>query len=439
MPPRPIFKTLLNRSWAVAWPMTLIMVFEFLITFADVYIAGQIGKEVQAAYGFVVQIYFIFTVLANALTVGTVSVVSRLCGERDNDTYASTLFSVVLTTTVLGIFLSLGGILLSPWVLEISNVPEVVKTYGRPLILIYAGGLLFHYVLINTNGILRACEGIKKSLATMALVCVTNISLNVFFVFFTPLGFRGIALSTAASVVLGAALNLYHLRMFLRKSHRYLKESIWKIIRIGWPTGLLQVLWQAGATALYLILGALPGDSVAIMAAFTNGYRVESLIYLPAFAFNMANAVIVGNFLGKKEREEAYRGGLTTAAMGTAIVSILTVAVILNARWVSALLSDNPTVITEGIGYLTIALISEPFMAWGVILAGGLNGAGDTRTTMAIVSSAVWGVRIPLALALGVGLSLGPEGVWWAMNASIFFQTFLITRRYVRRRWMDLD
>jgi Na+-driven multidrug efflux pump len=42
-----------SRSWQVAWPMTLIMFFEFLIGLTDVYVAGRISKEVQAAYDFV--------------------------------------------------------------------------------------------------------------------------------------------------------------------------------------------------------------------------------------------------------------------------------------------------------------------------------------------------------------------------------------------------
>ena len=71
-----------SRSWQVSWPMTLIMFFEFLIGLTDVYVAGKIGKEVQAAYGFVAQIYFISIVVANALTVGTVSVISRLFTDQ---------------------------------------------------------------------------------------------------------------------------------------------------------------------------------------------------------------------------------------------------------------------------------------------------------------------------------------------------------------------
>jgi hypothetical protein len=40
-----------SRSWELAWPVTLVMFFEFLISPTDVYVAGRISKEVQAVYG----------------------------------------------------------------------------------------------------------------------------------------------------------------------------------------------------------------------------------------------------------------------------------------------------------------------------------------------------------------------------------------------------
>ena len=78
------FGSYLSRSWSVDWPMTLIMLFEFLIGLTDIYIAGRIGKEVQATYGFAVQLYMTFIILANALTVGT-AVVSRLFTSRTRE------------------------------------------------------------------------------------------------------------------------------------------------------------------------------------------------------------------------------------------------------------------------------------------------------------------------------------------------------------------
>ena len=59
-----------NRSWSVAWPMILIMLFEFMIGLTDVFVSGRVGKEAQATYGYAIQLYFIFIVIANALRLG---------------------------------------------------------------------------------------------------------------------------------------------------------------------------------------------------------------------------------------------------------------------------------------------------------------------------------------------------------------------------------
>jgi len=426
----------LARSWSVSWPMTAIMFFEFLINLADVYIAGKIGKEVQASYGFVTQIYFMFIVIGNAFTVGAVSVLSRMCPEREGDTYAGAVASSVWTSFGFGIILGITGIMLSPKIISFLNVPEVVKKYGSPLISIYAAGIIFHYILINTNGLLRACKGIRSSLKTMALVALLNIGLNVLLVFKTPLGFRGIALSTAISVMIGSFINLWHLKKFLFPWRPFAGKIIKKVIQIGWPSGMLQVLWQLGSTTIFLILSALPANNVEIIAAFTNGYRIESVIFLPAFAFNMANAVVVGNLLGENKTRLAFRNGLLTAALGVGIVSLLAFLVWLNARPIVTLLSDNEIVIDFSLKYLYICLLVEPIMAWGVITSGGLNGAGDTRGVMIYVALSVWLVRVPFSYLTAIVLNLGAPGVWWSMNASIILQAILITNRYLKRRWL---
>ncbi len=429
-------RSFISRSWAISWPMTLIMFFEFLISLADVYIAGKISKEVQAAYGFVTQIYFIFTVIGNALTIGTVSVISRLCQDVEEQSYSRAVFSTVVSTTLAGFLLGVAGIFLTPMIFSFLNIPEVLKELGRPLAAIYAGGLIFHYILINTNGILRACKGIRKSLRTMAVVCVTNVGLNFFFVFYTPLGFKGIALSTAVSVGIGSLWNLWLIKDFLIQTKKVAFDVIKKVTSIGWPSGLLQIIWQTASMILFLILSALPENNIEIVAAFTNGLRIEAAIFLPAFAFNMSNAVVVGNLLGEKKSNDAYQAGIITAAIGVVVVSILTIIMLFNARIIASTLSQNGIVINETVKYLSICLISEPIMAWGVILSGGLNGAGDTKSVMIRVALSVWLVRIPLCYIFGVLLEFGAVAVWWSMNASLLVQAILISRRYFRKKWL---
>jgi Na+-driven multidrug efflux pump len=209
------------------------------------------------------------------------------------------------------------------------------------------------------------------------------------------------------------------------------------MMHIGWPIGLLQVLWQLASMALFLILSSLPKDRIEILAAFSTGLRIESAIYLSAFAFNLANAVIIGNLIGEKKKEEAFKSGMVTAFIGVMIITVMVVAVILNARWIAALLSENGRVIEEARRYLYISMLSEPIMAWGIILAGGLNGSGDTKSVMLMVALSVWFVRIPLCYLFVVWLGYGAVSVWWTMNLSQLVQAFLISRRYLSRRWLQ--
>lgn len=431
-------KSFISRSWSVSWPLTVIMFFEFLMGLTDVYIAGKVSKEIQATYGFVIQFYFVLIVIANALTVGTVSVVSRLFTSRNRNDLTQAIFSSLGATAGAGLVLAGGGFFLSPEIIPFVNIPEELKSLAVPFIKIYSVGLFFHYLLINSNGILRSCDRVKESLKTQALVCALNIGLNFFLVFYTPLGYRGIATATASSVLIGSLVNLWKVRSSMSGVGRFSINPAKKMIAIGWPIGMLQVLWQLSSMVLFLILSLLPQHRVEILAALTTGLRIESVIYLPVFGFNMANAVIVGNLLGEKRKEDALRSGFVTATIGVLVVTILVIAVILNARWIASFLSHNEIVIRESMKYIYISMISEPFMAWGIILGGGLNGAGDTRSVLIRVALSVWLVRIPLSYVFVVFFGSGPASVWWSMNISQFVQAFLMSKRYFDRKWLSL-
>ena len=267
--------------------MTLIMFFVFLIGIADVYVAGKIGKEMQAAYGLVSQIYFIFSIVAFALTVGTVSVVSRLFTSERRKEFLVAVDSSVAAACVCGAVIGVLSLLLSAALISALGVPTELKPLATVLMRIYSFGIFFNYLFIATNGVLRASGLIKKSLWTMVVVCVMNIILNFTLVFNTPLGFKGIAVATVLSTVTGCILNFVFLRHIMNQGLIFSAVMIKKILAIGWPAGVLQVLWQLAALVLFLILSTLPVNNIEVLAAFTNGLRIEAAIFLPAFAFNM--------------------------------------------------------------------------------------------------------------------------------------------------------
>jgi len=433
---KPEIKSFLRESWSMSWPMTLIMFFEFMTGLADVYIAGRVGKEIQAAYGFIIQLYFVFIIVGNALTVGAVSIISRLFAAGNKDDVTEAIYSTLSVTIVAGLVLGLGGLIFTSDIIVLLNIPPTLKPLAIPLGVIYSAGLLFHYILIQTNGILRACKMVRVSMKTMVIVCICNIGLAFFLVFNTSLGYKGIAVATAISVFIGSIINIFRMLRLMDGRRRFSKIVTKSVMNIGWPSGLAQVMWQVHSMAIFLILSSLPKNNVETLAALSAGLRIESAIFLPAFAFNMANAVVIGNYLGERRTEEAFKGGIITALIGVPIVIVLTLIVILNARWIAPILSHNETVIAETVRYLYINMLSEPFMAWAIILGGGLMGAGDTRGVMVLMGMSLWLVRVPLCYLFVAILGFGAASVWWTMNLSQLIMALLISRRYFSKKWL---
>ena len=431
-------KALVRDSWAVSWPMSLIMFFEFLIGITDIYIAGKFGAEVQAGYGIAFQLYFIFIIIGIALSVGLVSVISRLFTSDKQDEFITAVDSSIFLVVVSGIFFTIMGVLFSRHIINAMKMPDDVRRYAIPFLAIYSIGFVFDYLLMAANGILRACKMIKKSLYIMAIVCVINVILNFALALGTPLGFRGIATATVISLCIGSVLAMICVRKLMGRAFKVSFVLVKQILKISWPSGLQQVLWQLAAIVLYMILSMIPKYNVEILAAFTNGLKVEAAIFLPAFAFNMANAVVIGNLLGRKDNDNAFRSGMVTAIIGVAIATLMTIVIMLNARQIASTLSNNVIVVNESVKYIYIALSFEPIMAWGIILGGALNGAGDTKGVMTIMAFTLWLIRLPASYLAGIYFGFGAAGVWWAMNLSILLTTILITRRYFARKWITL-
>ncbi|MCX8084824.1 MAG: MATE family efflux transporter [Calditerrivibrio sp.] len=424
----------LKNSWDNSWPIVLIMFFEFLIGITDVYIAGKLSKEIQGSLGFVSQIYFIMIVIANAFTMGVVSIASKMfTANREN--FYRLVYTALISITVFAFVFSVLAFLLKDKILAIISPPATLKVYIEEFLYIYSFVVFFHYILIVTNGLLRSSKRVKLSLLTMFFVFMINVCSNILYVFYTPIGYKGLVFSTLTAVLVGFLINLYHLRRDMILIREYRVDFLKKAFGVGWPGGIVQIGWQTASVIMFSLMSKLQEPEVYI-AAFTNGIRIESIIFLPSFAFSMANAVIVGNLIGEKRYEDAYRNSLFTSLLGCGIITIMTVFVVVNAEIITGFLSNDLRVMKESMRYLYISAISEPFMAIGTILIGGLNGAGDTKHTMLRIMGSLWGVRIPLAFILGVYAGFGAYGIWWAMTISIIVQAILIYNRFKTKRWL---
>ena len=439
--------SLWENIWRISWPMFLIMVFSFLVGFADVYVAGFIGPEVQAAVGFISQLYFLVTIIANAISIGTLALISRAVGSGEQRKAVavarqSLIFSLLIAAGITGICL-----LFYREIISFAGFPPRTRIIAERFLRIFALSLGPNYILIISNSIFRASGEVKKPLITMFLVSLVNIAGDFVLVFglgpFPKMGYMGIALSTASSVSAGMIVNLFLFTVGWWRSlysERWIvsRDTISRIVRLGWPAAMLQIAWNAGTIVLYNILGRLGDASITAMAAITNGLRIEAVVYLPAFALNMTASVLVGQNLGAERPERAEQAGWTIARAGIVLISLMAAAMFIWAGELASLLTKEPSVGAETTRYLRFNMLSEPFMALSAILGGGLQGAGDTKGTMWVIIAAMWFIRLPLAFILALVLGYGATGVWIAMITSMAFQGLLMALRFRRGHWKGL-
>jgi MATE family multidrug resistance protein len=436
-----------ENIWRTSWPMFLIMIFSFLVGFTDVYVAGFIGPEVQAAVGFVSQLYFLVTIVANAISIGTLALVSRAVGSGDHKKAIEIARQSLLLSIVVASGVTFACFFFYREIISFAGFPEGTREMAERFLRIFALSLGPNYILIISSAVFRASGEVKKPLLTMFLVSLINIAGDFALVFgifpFPEMGYIGIAISTAASITAGMAfsLGLFSVgwwRSFYSRPWTLSYNVVLKIVRIGWPAAMLQIAWNAGTIVLYNILGRLGPASIPALASITNGLRIEAVIYLPAFALNMAASVLVGQNIGAGSADRAARAGWKIAQAGVLFISLMAVPIFIWAGQFASLLTRDPAVLAETARYLRFNMLSEPFMALSAILGGGLQGAGDTRGTMWVIIISMWFIRLPLAYSLALVTGHGATGVWIAMIASMAFQGMLMSLRFQQGHWKKL-
>ncbi len=433
--------------WQLSWPMFLIMFLNFLVGLADIYVAGLIDPDVQAAVGFVGQMYFLIIIIANAISIGTLALASRAEGSGDHEKAVDIAKQSLIFSVIIALGLSVIGVIFSEEIISIAGFPQTIRGISENFLKIFAFALGPNYILIISNAVFRASGEVRKPLFTMFLVSVINIIGDFVLVFGIPpfprLGYIGIAFSTAISITTGMVINLGFFSIdrwkgIYRNPMGMNTAMIMSILKIGWPVALIQIAWNAGSLVLYNILGRLGDASISAIASITNGLRIEAIIYLPAFALNMAASVLIGQNLGAGNAGRAEKLGWKIALSGVVLMSSMAVIIFIWAEYFASLLTNDPAVLEETTRYLRINMFSEPFMALSVVLAGGLQGAGDTKGTMWIIITAMWFIRLPLAFIFALILRYGATGVWVAMITSMIIQGVLMTLRFHRGRWKEL-
>lgn len=79
-----------------------------------------------------------------------------------------------------------------------------------------------------------------------------------------------------------------------------------------------------------------------------------------------------------------------------------------------------------------------PFLSAEMVLAGGLRGAGDTRTPMWVTLAGTALLRLTVVYLFVVAWGWGLAGVWWGTAVDWAGRTLLIWVLFRRGKWKQV-
>jgi len=440
---RDLTKGNLRRAVVIlAIPMILEMAMESLFGVVDMFFVARLGVDSLATVALTESLLILVFGVAMGLSMATTAFVARRIGEKDADGAAVGAVQSIVVGLILSAVVAALAILYAPELLRLMGGTEAVVKTGTRYTQILLGGSVTIFLLFLINGVFRGAGDPALAMRVLWVANGINMVLDPCLINgwgpFPRLNVMGAAVATTTGRGVGVALQLLFLaggysrvRVYARQI-RIRLHVMWRLLKVSF-TGILQFVistasWT-GLVRLCATFGTVP------VAGYTVAIKIFLFVLLPCWGMSGAAATLVGQSLGAKKPDRAeaavyQTGRFTMIYMGTvAIVSIVF------ARQIVAFFTSDPAVQQVASDCLRFISVGNICYAWGMVLIQAFNGAGDTRTPMAVNFFCYWCFQIPLAWVLAVTLHWGPRGVFTAIPAAETAMTLASLVLFRRGAW----
>lgn len=362
--------------------------FQQLYNMVDTWVVGNfVSNEAFSAVGSVAQIINTLISLFLGFSSGAGVVISQYYGAKQYDKVKKAVHTSMLTTIILGIFLSILGILLIPALLNLMNTPPEVLPESTAYLTVYFSGLLGLTIYNMGAGILRAVGDSLRPFYYLVICALLNTVLDLLFVLKFGMGVEGVALATVIAQGVSAILIVITLVrsdscVKLRfKELSITKDLLQKIIKIGLPTAI-----QLGITAFsnVFVQGYINFFGADCMSGYTAYGKIDQLIILPLQSISIAVTTFVGQNLGADNATRAKKGVNCALLLSVLSSLVLMIPVIAFAPEIVAFFNAKPEVVVFGTDFLRIFTPFFLICCVNQILASALRGAGNSRIPMYI-------------------------------------------------------
>lgn len=196
-----------------------------------------------------------------------------------------------------------------------------------------------------------------------------------------------------------------------------------KLASLAWPLVLGNLLQTAYNLADMFWVGRVSGEAVAAVSLM---FPLSWMFVSTAMGITAATIALVSQHVGAGERRKADRVVGQTILLALAVSAVLATGGWLVRHELLSAMGAEGLVFTDALAYIEVIFFTLPFTFLFFAFRSALQGAGDTRTAMWLVSvSAGMNVVVDPFLILGWGIfpAMGTRGAAWATFASRAFAT----------------
>lgn len=410
-----------------------------------IFVGNFIGKEATGAVGASSLLFTCIIGLFTGVSIGVGIAVAQKIGSKDYKIASKVSHTAIKFGIIGGIILTIIGFFSAEFLLNLMNTPKEIMYDSVIYLKIYFLSML-PMILYNVGaGIIRSTGNSKTPFYILIVGGFTNVFANYIFIVVFKMGVSGVAIATALSQTLTAAIVLIYL--FKNKTAIKFKTSELKIdfsllkqiLYFGLPAGIQSMLITFSNIIVQYYINGYGGDAVAAYATY---FKLENFIWMPIVAIGQASMTFSGQNVGANNYKRVKKGALVAILLSGSLSIFLATVILTFSHTFMRIFIKNEEIIYLG---SQIALTTFPFYwLYSIleVLGSSLRGMGYSIVSMYITIICLCGVRISL-LYLISKFNLDFKSVayvypmTWFFTASIFTITFLkiINKKINIEKW----
>ena len=390
--------SIVDKVLLFAIPLMLTSMLQQLFNATDVAVVGKFASmEAMAAVGSNTPVVSLLINFFVGISVGSNVLISHSIGARDSEKAKSAVRTSMALALTAGVFIALLGNLIASPIIEILGVPAEVKEYSVTYLRLYFSGAPFILLYNFEAAIFRSNGNTRTPLICLFAGGVFNVAANLFFVLVLGMDVDGVAIATVLANVISSMMLLYFLRKEDSIIHvnvakiRINRDDLATILKIGMPAGLQSAVFSISNICIQSGINSLGAD---YMAASSAAFNIEIFAFFVVNSFTQTLVTFIGQNYGAGKYARCREVARKTLMVSWTFAMVLSVLLLVLARPLLGLFTNEPQVIEAGMLRVKVILYAETLNVLMDNLSGAMRGLGKSLIPALTTLICVCGVRI---------------------------------------------